>query len=58
MIGILNAIVTTLAMITFFGICWWAFSRGRKQANEEASRLPFDLPDEGDSEKHLGGSNE
>ncbi len=58
MLGIMNAIVTALAMATFFGICWWAFSRGRKQANEEASRLPFDLPDEGSPETQLGGSNE
>lgn len=45
--GILNAIGTVLAMVVFFGIVWWAFSPGRKKANEEAANLPFDLPDEG-----------
>lgn len=45
--AILNAIGTVLAMAVFFGIVWWAFSSRRKQANEEAANLPFDLPDEG-----------
>jgi len=45
--AILNAIGTVLAMIVFFGIVWWAFSAKRKQANDEAANLPFDLPDEG-----------
>jgi len=47
MLAYLNAIATVLAMLTFFGIIWWAFSKGRKKANEEAAMLPFDLPDEG-----------
>ena len=45
--AILNAIGIVLAMAVFFGIVWWAFSSGRKKANEEAANLPFDLPDEG-----------
>jgi cytochrome c oxidase cbb3-type subunit IV len=45
--GVLNAIGTVLAMVVFFGVVWWAFSPGRKKANEEAANLPFDLPDEG-----------
>ena len=47
MLAYLNAIATVLAMLTFFGIIWWAFSNGRKKANEEAANLPFVLPDEG-----------
>jgi cytochrome c oxidase cbb3-type subunit 4 len=47
MMAYLNAIATVLAMLTFFGIIWWAFSKGRKKANEEAANLPFVLPDEG-----------
>lgn len=43
----LNVIGTTLSMVVFFGIIWWAFSKKRKQANEDAANLPFDLPDEG-----------
>lgn len=45
--AILNAIGTVLAMAVFFAIVWWAFSSRRKQANEEAANLPFELPDEG-----------
>jgi cytochrome c oxidase cbb3-type subunit 4 len=47
MLAYLNGIATVLAMLTFFGIIWWAFSKGRQQANEEAANLPFVLPDEG-----------
>ncbi|ASC89214.1 CcoQ/FixQ family Cbb3-type cytochrome c oxidase assembly chaperone [Alcaligenes nematophilus] len=56
MLAIINAVVTALAMATFLGICWWAFSRGRRQANEEAALLPFALPDEGINDKNPGGS--
>lgn len=44
--AVLNAIVTLISMLTFGGIVWWAFSRGRTEANHEASMLPFALPDE------------
>jgi len=46
----LNVIGTILSMVVFFGIIWWAFSKKRKQANEDAANLPFDLPDEGSEE--------
>ncbi|NLC36995.1 MAG: CcoQ/FixQ family Cbb3-type cytochrome c oxidase assembly chaperone [Alcaligenaceae bacterium] len=49
--AIINALATILAMATFLGICWWAFSRGRAQANREAAMLPFALPDEGATDK-------
>ncbi len=52
MLAYLNAIATVLAMVTFFGIIWWAFSKGRKQANAEAANLPFVLPDEGVNEQN------
>jgi cytochrome c oxidase cbb3-type subunit 4 len=41
-------------MLTFFGIIWWAFSKGRKKANEEAANLPFVLPDEGAKQNQKG----
>lgn len=47
MIGIINGIVTLLALLTFVGIVFWAFSKSRVNANTEASMLPFALPDEG-----------
>ena len=46
MMAYLNAFSTVFAMAVFFGIVWWAFSKHRKQANEEAANLPFALPDE------------
>ncbi|NYT61367.1 CcoQ/FixQ family Cbb3-type cytochrome c oxidase assembly chaperone [Alcaligenaceae bacterium] len=46
MLGIVNGIMTAIAMLTFIGIVWWAFSRGRSEANQEASLLPFAVPDE------------
>jgi len=51
MIAVINGIATILVMLTFFGICWWAFSRGRAEANREAAMLPFALPDEDASDE-------
>ncbi|NYT85747.1 cbb3-type cytochrome oxidase subunit 3 [Pollutimonas harenae] len=56
--AMLNAVATIFAMLTFLGIVWWAFSRGRAQANYDASMLPFNVPDEGVSNKNEGGSHE
>lgn len=57
--AMLNAVATIIAMLTFLGIVWWAFSRGRAKANYDASMLPFSVPDEGDLEKKkVGGSHE
>lgn len=42
----LSAIITAISMATFFGIVWWACSRGRQGANRESAMLPFALPDE------------
>jgi cytochrome c oxidase cbb3-type subunit 4 len=46
MMAYLVALSTLLAMLTFFAIVWWAFSRERQAANDEAAMLPFVLPDE------------
>lgn len=43
-----NGIATLIALLTFIGIIWWAFSRGRSKANRDASLLPFAQPDEVD----------
>ncbi|AZG14195.1 MULTISPECIES: cbb3-type cytochrome oxidase subunit 3 [Cupriavidus] len=43
---IVTAIATVLSMLTFLGICWWAWSAGRRAANDESAMLPFALPDE------------
>lgn len=38
--------MTVLAMLTFVGIVWWAFGRGRKAAFDEAAALPFSEEDQ------------
>ncbi|MBV6476299.1 MAG: cbb3-type cytochrome c oxidase subunit 3 [Rhodocyclaceae bacterium] len=41
----LRSIVTVLAFLTFIGIVLWAWSGKRKQAFDEAARLPFSEDD-------------
>lgn len=44
----LRSVITVVAFIAFIGIVVWAYSRRRKEAFDEAARLPFtedeDLP--------------
>lgn len=56
--AIFNAIMTVLAMLTFFGIVWWAWSAHRAEDNRKASMLPFNLPEEYQNNKHTGDLNE
>ncbi len=37
----LKGLSTVFVMITFFGICWWAFSPSRRKQFNEAANLPF-----------------
>ena len=54
----LSATSAAVGLLIFLGIIWWAFSRGRAQANNEAAMLPFALPDEGENNPRDGGSRE
>ncbi len=38
----LRSIVTVLMFVLFVGIVWWAYSKRRTEAYEEAARLPLD----------------
>ena len=49
--AVLNGIMTLIALLTFIGIVWWAFSKFRAKDNEEASMLPFAQPDEPEAEE-------
>ncbi|WIO75077.1 cbb3-type cytochrome c oxidase subunit 3 [Porticoccaceae bacterium LTM1] len=52
--GTLQGIGTILAMIAFFGIVWWAYSKHKKKDFDEAAGLPFEdgeLDDEQNPEK-------
>jgi cytochrome c oxidase cbb3-type subunit IV len=37
----LRGLSTALLMITFIGMCFWAYSRKRKKSFDEAANLPF-----------------
>ena len=37
----LRGISTALLMFAFIGLCFWAYSRKRKKAFDEAANLPF-----------------
>lgn len=37
----LRGISTLFLMITFIGMCFWAYNSKRKQAFDEAANLPF-----------------
>jgi len=40
--GTLRGLITLVTMLTFLGICWWAY-RGRNRGRFEAdARLPFE----------------
>lgn len=43
---LLHSIVTLITFITFVGIVFWAWSRKRKKAFDEAANAPFALPDD------------
>jgi cytochrome c oxidase cbb3-type subunit 4 len=51
---ILSGAMTVLVFVAFLGIVAWAYSRGRRQAFEEAANAPFALPDEADE---ISGDN-
>ena len=33
---------TIIMIVVFLAICWWAYGKKRKNANDEAAHLPFD----------------
>ena len=43
----LRSIITVVAFVTFIGIVLWAYSDRRKQAFDEAARLPLEDEDGG-----------
>ena len=56
MMAYVNGIVTAIGLLTFLGIVAWAWSKGRAQANHDASLIPFEQPDECSNESSKGGS--
>ena len=37
----LRGLSTAFLMVTFIGLCFWAYSKKRKKAFDEAANLPF-----------------
>jgi len=37
----LRGISTAFLMVTFIGMCFWAYSKNRKKEFDEAANLPF-----------------
>ncbi|KAA1193371.1 cbb3-type cytochrome c oxidase subunit 3 [Pseudohalioglobus sediminis] len=37
----LRGLSTLLLMVTFIGMCFWAYSKKRKKSFDEAANLPF-----------------
>ncbi|HET8597791.1 MAG TPA: CcoQ/FixQ family Cbb3-type cytochrome c oxidase assembly chaperone [Castellaniella sp.] len=58
MLAAINGLVTGLAMLTFAGIVWWAWSAHRAEANRQAAQLPFALPEEYQNDQHAGDTHE
>jgi len=40
-INFVRGVITLLLFISFLGLCFWAYSRKRKPAFDEAANLPF-----------------
>ena len=45
MINDVRAVMTVVMFVVFLGIVFWAYSKKRKRAFDEAARLPFDKDD-------------
>ena len=44
--ALLGSITTVVGFVAFLAIVYWAYSRRRKAAFEEAANAPFALPDD------------
>ena len=42
----LSSVMTVVSFVTFIGIVFWAYSRKRKRAFDDAANAPFALPDD------------
>jgi cytochrome c oxidase cbb3-type subunit 4 len=45
MINDVRSVMTVVMFLVFLGIVFWAYSKKRKRAFDEAARLPFDEDD-------------
>jgi cytochrome c oxidase cbb3-type subunit 4 len=52
----LRGFVTLATMLTFLGICWWAYRSGNRERFEEDALIPF--ADEDDSSRSTSGDSD
>ena len=55
--GELRGLITVATMLTFLGICWWAYRSGNRERFEEDARIPF-ADDEVDSSQGTSGDSD
>lgn len=46
-INVVRGILTLMLLVSFIGLCLWAYSRKRESAFNEAANLPFADEDQG-----------
>ena len=54
--GELRGLITVATMLTFLGICWWAYRSGNRERFEEDARIPF--ADEVESSRSTSGDSD
>jgi len=46
-----RGLITLVTMLTYLGVCWWAYSSRNRSRFEEDARIPF-----ADEQEHTGGA--
>lgn len=54
--GELRGYITVATMLTFLGICWWAYRSGNRERFEEDALIPF--ADEVESSPSTSGDSD
>jgi cytochrome c oxidase cbb3-type subunit 4 len=54
--GELRGLITVATMLTFLGICWWAYRSGNRERFEEDALIPF--ADEVESSRSTSGDSD
>ena len=54
--GDLRGVITLVTMLSFLGICWWAYRARNRSRFEEDARLPF--MDEAAAPRETSGEND
>ena len=58
--GTVRGLITLLTLVSFLGICWWAYRPGNRSRFEEDGWMPFDhdeIPDTAETDATLHGED-